>query len=155
MEPVRELARSMVGAKRCCSWGATSATRWRWRARSNSGAGLHHAEGFAARELKHGPIALIDRPAVVSGASRPAAAARQDRVDIQEIRATRRSTIVIAEDGDRGGRAFADVLVRVPSLPTLLQPLVATIPLQVFAAELALRSYDVDQPRTAKSVTVE
>jgi glucosamine--fructose-6-phosphate aminotransferase (isomerizing) len=77
--------------------------------------------------------------------------------NIQEIRARGAKTIVIAEDGDEAVAPYADVVVRVPEMPILLQPLVATIPLQVFAAELAdALGYDVDQPRNlAKSVTVE
>jgi glucosamine--fructose-6-phosphate aminotransferase (isomerizing) len=77
--------------------------------------------------------------------------------NIQEIRARGARTIVIAEDGDEAVVPFADTLIRVPELPTLLQPLVATVPLQVFACALAdAKGLDVDQPRNlAKSVTVE
>jgi glucosamine--fructose-6-phosphate aminotransferase (isomerizing) len=77
--------------------------------------------------------------------------------NIQEIRARGAMTIVLAEEGDLDVVPFADTLIRVPAVPPLLQPLVATVPLQVFACELAtLKGYDVDQPRNlAKSVTVE
>lgn len=77
--------------------------------------------------------------------------------NIQEIRARGARTIVIAEEGDTAVEPYADTLIRIPAVPTLLQPLVATVPLQVFACELAAaKGHDVDQPRNlAKSVTVE
>jgi glucosamine--fructose-6-phosphate aminotransferase (isomerizing) len=77
--------------------------------------------------------------------------------NIQEIRARGARTIVLAEDGDEDVVPYADHLIRMPKVPTLLQPLVATVPLQVFACELADQlGHDVDQPRNlAKSVTVE
>ena len=64
---------------------------------------------------------------------------------------------MIAEEGDESVRPYSDTLIEIPAVPTLLQPLVATVPLQVFACELALaKGNDVDQPRNlAKSVTVE
>ena len=73
------------------------------------------------------------------------------------MRARGARTIVIAEDGDEAVVPYADVLIRIPVAPTLLQPLLATVPLQVFACEMATaKGYDVDQPRNlAKSVTVE
>ena len=77
--------------------------------------------------------------------------------NIQEVRARGARTIVLAEDGDDEVAPYADVIIRLPSVPTLLQPLVATVPLQVFSCEMATaRGHDVDQPRNlAKSVTVE
>ncbi|HEY9437425.1 MAG TPA: glutamine--fructose-6-phosphate transaminase (isomerizing) [Streptomyces sp.] len=120
-----------------------------------------HAEGFAAGELKHGPIALIeqDMPVVVIAPSPRGRSVLHDKVvsNIQEIRARGARTIVIAEQGDEAVAAYADHLITVPAAPTLLQPLVATVPLQVFACELATaRGNEVDQPRNlAKSVTVE
>jgi glucosamine--fructose-6-phosphate aminotransferase (isomerizing) len=77
--------------------------------------------------------------------------------NIQEIRARGARTIVIAEEGDTAVERYADDVIRVPRTPTMLAPLVTTLPLQVFACELALaRGLDVDQPRNlAKSVTVE
>ncbi|AIS00020.1 glutamine--fructose-6-phosphate transaminase (isomerizing) [Streptomyces glaucescens] len=120
-----------------------------------------HAEGFAAGELKHGPIALIeeDLPVVVVVPSPRGRSVLHDKIvsNIQEIRARGARTIVIAEEGDEAVVPYADHLVRVPATPTLLQPLVATVPLQVFACELATaRGNEVDQPRNlAKSVTVE
>ncbi|MGW1952424.1 glutamine--fructose-6-phosphate transaminase (isomerizing) [Streptomyces sp. NPDC001920] len=120
-----------------------------------------HAEGFAAGELKHGPIALIedDLPVVVVVPSPRGRSVLHDKIvsNIQEIRARGARTIVIAEEGDEAVVPYADHLIRIPATPTLLQPLVATVPLQVFACELATaRGNDVDQPRNlAKSVTVE
>jgi glucosamine--fructose-6-phosphate aminotransferase (isomerizing) len=119
-----------------------------------------HAEGFAAGELKHGPIALIDDGVPVFVVVPPKARDQlQEKIvsNIQEIRARGARTIVLAEDGDDDVVPYADHLVRLPKVPTLLQPLVATVPLQIFACELAtLLGHDVDQPRNlAKSVTVE
>ncbi|MFI9099820.1 glutamine--fructose-6-phosphate transaminase (isomerizing) [Streptomyces fildesensis] len=120
-----------------------------------------HAEGFAAGELKHGPIALIeqDLPVVVVVPSPRGRSVLHDKIvsNIQEIRARGARTIVIAEEGDEAVVPYADHIIRIPRTPVLLQPLVATVPLQVFACELATaRGNEVDQPRNlAKSVTVE
>ncbi|WP_031272935.1 glutamine--fructose-6-phosphate transaminase (isomerizing) [Kocuria atrinae] len=120
-----------------------------------------HAEGFAAGELKHGPIALIDegQPVFVIVPSPRGRDSLHAKVvsNIQEIRARGAVTIVIAEEGDEAVKDFANHIFYVPEAPTLLQPLLATVPLQIFAAELsAAKGYDVDQPRNlAKSVTVE
>jgi glucosamine--fructose-6-phosphate aminotransferase (isomerizing) len=120
-----------------------------------------HAEGFAAGELKHGPIALIDPgcPVVCVVPSPLGRGALHDKMvsNIQEVRARGARTIVIAEEGDQAVVAYADDLIYVPRAPTLLAPLVTTVPLQVLACEIAAaRGHDVDQPRNlAKSVTVE
>ena len=120
-----------------------------------------HAEAFAAGELKHGPIALIEEglPVVVVVPSPQGRSVLHDKIvsNIQEVRARGARTIVIAEEGDESVRPYSDVLIEIPAVPTLLQPIVATVPMQVFAAELAAAlGYDVDQPRNlAKSVTVE
>ena len=120
-----------------------------------------HAEGFAAGELKHGPIALIEEnlPVVVIMPSPKGRAVLHSKLvsNISEIQARGARTIVIAEEGDETVRPFADHLIEIPAVPTLLQPLISTIPLQVLAAEIATaRGYDVDKPRNlAKSVTVE
>ena len=120
-----------------------------------------HAEGFAAGELKHGPIALIEEglPVIVVMPSPKGRALLHSKMlsNIREIQARGARTVVIAEEGDEAVRPFADHLIEIPAVPTLLQPLVSTVPLQVFAAELAqTRGYDVDKPRNlAKSVTVE
>jgi len=120
-----------------------------------------HAEGFAAGELKHGPIAVIDNgtPVVCVVPSPAGRGILHDKVvsNIQEVRARGARTIVIAEEGDEAVVPYADHLIRVPRTPTLLAPLVTTVPLQVLACEIAhTRGHDVDQPRNlAKSVTVE
>jgi glutamine---fructose-6-phosphate transaminase (isomerizing) len=177
MEPVRELARSLAEKRTVLFLG-----RHVGHPVALEGAlklkelAYMHAEGFAAGELKHGPIALIeeDLPVVVVVPSPPRPGAEgADGADggrdghallhgklvsnIQEIRARGARTIVIAEEGDEAVVPYADHLIRVPATPPLLQPLVATVPLQVFACELATaRGNEVDQPRNlAKSVTVE
>ena len=161
MEPIRKLARSMVGARTVLFLGRHVGYPMALEgALKLKELAYIHAEGFAAGELKHGPIALIeqDLPVVVVVPS-PKRPLLHDKIvsNIQEIRARGAKTIVIAEDGDDVVAPYADFLFHVPELPILLQPLVATVPLQVFAAELAdALGYDVDQPRNlAKSVTVE
>ncbi len=120
-----------------------------------------HAEGFAAGELKHGPIALIedDLPVIVVMPSPKGSATLHAKLlsNIREIQTRGAVTIVIAEEGDDTVRPYADHLIEIPAVSTLLQPLLSTIPLQVFAASVArARGYDVDKPRNlAKSVTVE
>jgi glucosamine--fructose-6-phosphate aminotransferase (isomerizing) len=120
-----------------------------------------HAEGFAAGELKHGPIALIedDLPVIVVMPSPKSAAMLHAKLlsNIREIQTRGAITIVIAEEGDDTVRPYADHLFEIPAVSTLFQPLLSTIPLQVFAASVAqARGYDVDKPRNlAKSVTVE
>jgi glucosamine--fructose-6-phosphate aminotransferase (isomerizing) len=119
-----------------------------------------HAEGFAAGELKHGPIALIADGLPVLCVVPPRG---RDQLHskmlsgIQEVRARGARTICLAEEGDEAIGPYADVLIRLPRVPVLLQPLVAVVPLQLFACELAtVKGHDVDQPRNlAKSVTVE
>ena len=120
-----------------------------------------HAEGFAAGELKHGPIALIDegQPVFVVVPSPRGRDSLHSKVvsNIQEIRARGARTLVIAEEGDEAVRDYAEHVFYVPETPPLLMPLLTTVPLQIFACELAAgKGYDVDQPRNlAKSVTVE
>jgi glucosamine--fructose-6-phosphate aminotransferase (isomerizing) len=120
-----------------------------------------HAEGFAAGELKHGPIALLEDgvPVICIVPPPSGRSVLHEKIvsNIQEVRARGARTIVIAEEGDDVVVPYADHLVRIPACPTLLQPLVATVPLQVFAAAMAAaKGHDVDQPRNlAKSVTVE
>ncbi|MFD1830359.1 glutamine--fructose-6-phosphate transaminase (isomerizing) [Streptomyces desertarenae] len=162
MEPVRELARSLAEKNTVLFLGRhvgfPVALEGALKLKELA---YMHAEGFAAGELKHGPIALIedDLPVVVVVPSPRGRSVLHDKIvsNIQEIRARGARTIVIAEEGDEAVVPYADHLVRIPATPTLLQPLVATVPLQVFACELATaRGNEVDQPRNlAKSVTVE
>jgi glucosamine--fructose-6-phosphate aminotransferase (isomerizing) len=120
-----------------------------------------HAEGFAAGELKHGPIALIEagQPVFVIVPSPQGSAVLHPKVisNIQEIRARGARVIAIAEQGDAAVVAIADEVIQIPRASPLLEPLLAVIPLQIFAMELAVaKGLDVDQPRNlAKSVTVE
>jgi glucosamine--fructose-6-phosphate aminotransferase (isomerizing) len=115
------------------------------------------AEGMPAGEIKHGPIALIDRgtPVVVLATRH----ALQPKLvsNIQEIRARGAQTLVIATDGDEAVTPYADHIIRLPDTKSLLSPMLTLVPLQVFAAEFAMaRGLDIDQPRNlAKSVTVE
>jgi glutamine---fructose-6-phosphate transaminase (isomerizing) len=120
-----------------------------------------HAEGFAAGELKHGPIALIEagQPVfiVVPSPDTPHGLHGKVVSNIQEIRARGARTLVIAEDGDEDVVPFADEVIRIPQSSPLLAPLLSVVPLQVFALHLSsAKGLDVDQPRNlAKSVTVE
>ncbi|MFG2285755.1 glutamine--fructose-6-phosphate transaminase (isomerizing) [Streptomyces sp. NPDC048595] len=162
MEPVRELARGLADKNTVLFLGRhvgyPVALEGALKLKELA---YMHAEGFAAGELKHGPIALIedDLPVVVVVPSPRGRSVLHDKIvsNIQEIRARGARTIVIAEEGDETVVPYADHLVRIPRTPVLLQPLVSTIPLQVFACELATaRGNEVDQPRNlAKSVTVE
>ncbi len=162
VEPVRQLARDIADSKAVLFLGRhlgyPVALEGALKLKELA---YMHAEGFAAGELKHGPIALIEDglPVVVvmpSPWARPVLHAKL-LSNIQEVRARGARTIVIAEDGDETVRPYAHHLIPVPPTPTLLSPLVTTVPLQVLAAEIAqARGYDVDKPRNlAKSVTVE
>ncbi|AIE82511.1 glutamine amidotransferase [Actinotignum schaalii] len=120
-----------------------------------------HAEGFAAGELKHGPIALVTENlpifVIVPTPRRPELHAKT-LSNLQEVRSRGARTIVVAEEGDDAVRDFATSVFWAPrGTPTLMMPLVTVIPLQIFASEMAaVRGYDVDKPRNlAKSVTVE
>ncbi|MFI5754212.1 glutamine--fructose-6-phosphate transaminase (isomerizing) [Streptomyces sp. NPDC051569] len=162
MEPVRALARSLADKRTVLFLGRhvgyPVALEGALKLKELA---YMHAEGFAAGELKHGPIALIeeDLPVVVVVPSPRGRSVLHDKIvsNIQEIRARGARTIVIAEEGDEAVVPYADHLIRIPATPVLLQPLVSTVPLQVFACELATaRGNEVDQPRNlAKSVTVE
>ncbi|HEU4336766.1 MAG TPA: glutamine--fructose-6-phosphate transaminase (isomerizing) [Nocardioides sp.] len=119
-----------------------------------------HAEGFAAGELKHGPIALVEEGLPILCVVPPRGRDQlHDKMisGIQEVRARGARTLCLAEEGDTAITPYADVLITLPQVPVLLQPLVAVVPLQLFACELATQlGHDVDQPRNlAKSVTVE
>jgi len=118
-----------------------------------------HAEGFAAGELKHGPIALLEEGVPVFVIVPPLGDELHEKIvsSIQEVRARGAHTIVLAEEGDESINEFAHHIIRLPKCPALLQPLVSVVPLQMFACEMAtVKGFDVDQPRNlAKSVTVE
>ncbi|MCU1545144.1 MAG: glmS, partial [Homoserinimonas sp.] len=120
-----------------------------------------HAEGFAAGELKHGPIALIEPGipvfVIVPSPRDPESLHKKVVSNIQEIRARGARILAIAEQGDAAVLPYADVVIPIPLASTMIEPLLAVIPLQIFAMELAsAKGLDVDQPRNlAKSVTVE
>jgi glucosamine--fructose-6-phosphate aminotransferase (isomerizing) len=162
VEPVRELAREIAMSKAILFLGRhvgyPVALEGALKLKELA---YMHAEGFPAGELKHGPIALVEDglPVVVvmpSPRGRPVLHQKM-LSNIAEVKARGARTIVIAEVGDAAARVHADHLIEVPAVPTLLSPLVTTIPLQVLAAEIAqARGFDVDKPRNlAKSVTVE
>lgn len=120
-----------------------------------------HAEGFAAGELKHGPIALIEQgqPVIVVVPSPRGQDSLHPKVvsNIQEIKARGARVIAVAEEGDAEVAKFADQVFFVPQTHPYMAAQLSVIPLQIFAAELAsAKGLDVDQPRNlAKSVTVE
>jgi len=162
MEPVRALARQYMNANSVLFIGRHTGYPVALEgALKLKELAYMHAEGFAAGELKHGPIALLEDglPVFVVTPSPSDSPVLHEKIvsNIQEVRARGAHTIVIAEEGDDSVIPFADHIIRIPACPTLLQPLLATVPLQVFACEMAtLKGYDVDQPRNlAKSVTVE
>lgn len=118
-------------------------------------------EGFAAGELKHGPIALVEEnePVVVIVPSPRGRNILHDKIisNIQEVKARGAFTVAVAEEGDPDVEQYADVVFWRPQCPTLMSPLVDVVPLQLFAMDAAeLKNLDVDKPRNlAKSVTVE
>ncbi|MBI1295107.1 glutamine--fructose-6-phosphate transaminase (isomerizing) [bacterium] len=116
-----------------------------------------HAEGYPAGEMKHGPIALIDErmPTVVVA---PRNSVYDKMVSqIEQVKARNGAVLAVAEEDDAYIRAVADAILPIPPVHELLSPVVAVIPLQLLAYEVAVhRGADVDQPRNlAKSVTVE
>jgi glucosamine--fructose-6-phosphate aminotransferase (isomerizing) len=120
-----------------------------------------HAEGFAAGELKHGPISLIEdgTPVIAIVPSPRGRSLLHDKIisNIQEVKARGAKVIAVCEEGDHITAVHADLVIETPASPTLLAPLLTAVPLQEFAAELATAlGRDIDQPRNlAKSVTVE
>jgi glutamine---fructose-6-phosphate transaminase (isomerizing) len=116
-----------------------------------------HAEGYAAGEMKHGPIALIDEslPVVVLAVKEPAY--EKTLGNIEEVRARGAQVIAVVSEGDTHAASLASVALTVPQAPPLLAPLLTILPLQFLAYHVAdLKGTDVDQPRNlAKSVTVE
>ena len=159
-EGVRELARKLVNAQSVLfigrSVGFPVALEGALKLKELA---YMHAEGFAAGELKHGPIALLEDGLPVFVVVPPKEDELHDKIvsNIQEVRARGAYTIVLAEEGDESINEFAHEIIRLPKCPALLQPLVSTVPLQIFSCEMAtVKGYDVDQPRNlAKSVTVE
>ena len=116
-----------------------------------------HAEGYAAGEMKHGPIALIDKnfPSVFVV---PKDSVYEKTISaIEEIKARGGKIIAIATEGDKEIAKLADEIIYIPKTLEMLTPLVAVVPLQLLAYYVGIgKGYDVDKPRNlAKSVTVE
>jgi glucosamine--fructose-6-phosphate aminotransferase (isomerizing) len=116
-----------------------------------------HAEGYAGGEMKHGPIALIDREMPVVALAPRGRVYDKILSNLEEIRARDGIVITVGTEGDNELKRHADYVLYVPDVPELLQPLVTVLPLQLLAYHIAVRlGCDVDQPRNlAKSVTVE
>ncbi|HVB36917.1 MAG TPA: glutamine--fructose-6-phosphate transaminase (isomerizing) [Vicinamibacterales bacterium] len=120
-----------------------------------------HAEGYPAGEMKHGPIALIDEQMPVVALAPRDAVFEKMLGNIQEAKARGGTVIAVTTGDDEDVRSLldpaADVLLRVPEVPTFLTPIILVLPLQLLAYDIAVRrGCDVDQPRNlAKSVTVE
>ncbi len=116
-----------------------------------------HAEGYAAGEMKHGPIALIDENMPVVVVMPHDAHYEKTLGNVQEVRARDGRVIAIATDGDEEAKKLAEHVLYVPQVPHAVIPLVTVLPLQLLAYYIAdLKGTDVDQPRNlAKTVTVE
>jgi glutamine---fructose-6-phosphate transaminase (isomerizing) len=160
LAPVAELARSMENARTVLFLGRNVGFPVAMEgALKLKELAYIHAEGFAAGELKHGPIALIekDQPVIVILPSSKDPLHPKVLSNVQEIKARGAKVIAIAEQGDSSALEHAFATWFIPSTNWLLAPVLAVIPLQVFAMELATaKGLDVDQPRNlAKSVTVE
>ena len=116
-----------------------------------------HAEGYPAAEMKHGPIALIDKnmPVVVIATNK----GHYEKVvsNIQEIKSRDGKIIAVVTRGDKSVKALADHVIEIPEVTESLTPILASVPLQLLAYHIAvMRGCNVDQPRNlAKSVTVE
>jgi glutamine---fructose-6-phosphate transaminase (isomerizing) len=116
-----------------------------------------HAEGYAAGEMKHGPIALIDEhlPVVILLPKNHV----YDKVfsNLEEVKARQGRLIVLATEGDEAVQEFADVVLEIPDVPTFIQPMLSVVAMQLLAYHVAdFLGTDIDQPRNlAKSVTVE
>jgi glucosamine--fructose-6-phosphate aminotransferase (isomerizing) len=156
VEPLRELTRKFKGAESVLFLGRhvgyPTALEGALKLKELA---YMHAEGFAGGELKHGPIALIDKgtPVVAIMPSQGSILAEKMASNIQEVKARGAIVIAISEFEFAG----ADHLIRIPQVDQFLQPVLSVVPLQVIAYEMAIaRGNDVDQPRNlAKSVTVE
>jgi glucosamine--fructose-6-phosphate aminotransferase (isomerizing) len=158
MDPVRKLAREIASSERVLFLGRHVGYPMALEgALKLKELAYVSAEGFPAGEIKHGPIALIEKGVPVIVIAPRHALAPKLVINVQEIRARGARTIVIATDGDDSMAPHADDLIRIPDTKSLLSPLLTLVPMQVLAAEYAMaRGLDVDQPRNlAKSVTVE
>jgi glutamine---fructose-6-phosphate transaminase (isomerizing) len=158
MDPVRKLARELAGEERVLFLGRHVGYPMALEgALKLKELAYVSAEGMPAGEIKHGPIALIDKGTPVVVIATRHALHPKLVTNVQEIRARGARTIVLATDGDESATPYADHVIRLPDTKSLLSPMLTLVPLQILAAEFAMaRGLDVDQPRNlAKSVTVE
>jgi glucosamine--fructose-6-phosphate aminotransferase (isomerizing) len=158
MDPVRKLAREISDSERVLFLGRHVGYPMALEgALKLKELAYVSAEGFPAGEIKHGPIALIDKGTPVVVLAPRHALTPKLVTNVQEVRARGARTIVIGTDGDESFTPHADELIRIPDTKSLLSPLLMLVPMQVLAAEFAMaRGLDIDQPRNlAKSVTVE
>ncbi|HKB16175.1 MAG TPA: SIS domain-containing protein, partial [Planctomycetota bacterium] len=116
-----------------------------------------HAEGYPAGEMKHGPIALVEKALPVVALATASPLLEKTFTNMQEVRARGGKLIALSSKGDGAAASVADEVLEVPAVPEDLAPLVNVLPLQLLAYEIArLRGCDIDMPRNlAKSVTVE
>ena len=116
-----------------------------------------HAEGYPAGELKHGPIALIERGTVVVGIATRNPLWEKFQSNIAEVKSRGATIVLVANDGDRAAAELADHVLWVPEGEQLVAPVIDIVPLQLLAYRIArLHGLDVDRPRNlAKTVTVE
>ena len=116
-----------------------------------------HAEGYPTAEMKHGPIALIDRDTPTIFIAPRGSLHAKTLSNIEEVRARQGPVIAVGTEDDDALSSLVDVFLPIPDLPEVVQPLLAVVPLQVLAYHVArLRGCDIDKPRNlAKSVTVE
>ena len=116
-----------------------------------------HAEAYAAGEMKHGPIALIDEEMPVFVIATQGASYEKVVSNIQEVKARKGKVIAIVTEGDTVVKGIADHTIEIPASPDAFVPLLAVVPLQLLSYHVAvMRGCNVDQPRNlAKSVTVE
>ncbi len=116
-----------------------------------------HAEGYPTAEMKHGPIALVDRETPCVFVAPRGSLHAKTLSNIEEVRAREGRIIAVGTEGDDAVAAISDVFLPIPDAPEVIQPLLAVVPLQLLAYHVALkRGCDIDKPRNlAKSVTVE
>lgn len=157
-EDVEKIARSLVTTDHCLylGRGINMPTAYEGALKLKEISYIH-AEGYPAGEMKHGPIALIDKdmPVVVIAPNDPWYEKMFSQIEQAKARGGR--VVAVATDGDEQIEALADHVIWVPDTPWMLSPVTTVIPLQLLAYHIAaLRGLDVDQPRNlAKSVTVE
>lgn len=116
-----------------------------------------HAEGYPTAEMKHGPIALIDRETPCVFVAPRGVLHAKTLSNVEEVRARHGTIISVGTEGDESLEAISDIFLPIPDVPEIVQPLLAIVPLQLLAYHVALlRGCDIDKPRNlAKSVTVE